>query len=295
MTHTKKVFDLFWRNPYNYWRQMKEIGEVDIAWDRGILGRMKIEPFKFSSFKFSEINPNWRFYIIGEQDAQEYDASCSEGHPLGSYPTFNWGKDNIEKLEFWLKEPWGEDRSVYNDTDIPVKDRAVKGQPHKIFVTNLPRADMYEGIRAYSTLQEIAERWEPHGVQLILHRSYSMSNLFGRSFSAGTMDGRESASKGAIILYNGKKVDPRYADPHILRPYLNQFGFEYNDMEVASNRCMFNMKSIRYGSNNWDTPSRPFKKMKRVGLPDIVSPNGLVKIPAPKGITLVARESRATK
>lgn len=295
MTHTTKVFDLFWRNPYNYWREMKQIGETDIAWDRGVVTKMRIDPFKFSSFKFTDISPNWRFYIIGTYDAQEYDATCSTDKPLASYPTFDWVRDGIDVLEYYLKNPWGEDKSVYNDSGIPVKERAVKGQAHKIFVTNLPRADMYDGVRAYSTLQEIAENWEPYGVQIVIHRSYSMANLFGRSFSAGTADGREQASHGRIQLYNGKVVDPRYADPHILRPYLNQFGFEYDDMQIAGNRCMFNMKSLRYGSNNWKIPSRPFKRMPRQGLPDIVSPDGLVRIDAPKGITLPGRSSRAIK
>lgn len=282
MTHEDTAFDLFWRNPFNYWRQMQEIGETDIAWDRGVLGKMAIDPFLFSNIKFSRFNPNWRCYVIGQRDAQEYDATCSSGRPKGSYPTFDWARDELETLEFYLKNPWGEDATMYKDEDVDIKDRAVKGQAHKVFVTNIPPTNTSSGRQAMALLEEVNRNWEPYA-QIFIHRLYGFSDLFGRGFNAGSLDGRESASHGVVCLTNGKKLDPRFCDPADLEPHLRNFGYTVADMESASNRCKFNMQSIKYASNNYKHEGRPLKKLPRSWRPDVTVADSQVRLPSPKG------------
>lgn len=282
MTHEETAFDLFWRNPFNYWRQMQEIGESDIAWDRGLVKKMAIDPFLFSSIKFTKINPNWRCYIIGQQDAQEYDATCSIDNPKGSYPTFDWERDELETLEFYLKNPWGEDATMYKDTDIPKADRAVKGQAHKVFVTNIPPLNTIAGRHAIALLEEINRNWSPYA-HIFIHRLYGFINLFGRGFNAGSMDGRDQAQHGRIQLINGKKIDPRTCNPDDVAPHLAQFGFVLKDMESASNRCLFNMQAAKYASNNYRHEGRPLKRLPRTWQPDITSPDSQVRLPSPKG------------
>lgn len=282
MTHEEKPFDLFWRNPFNYWRQMQEIGETDIAWDRGLASKMRIDPFLFSSIKFTKINPNWRCYVIGQRDAQEYDGTCTSGKPKASYPVFDWARDDIETLEFYLKNPWGQDPTMYTDETIPIAERAVKGQPHKVFITNIPWLTTISGKMAISLLEKINETWKPY-CEIFIHRTYGFADLFGRGFSAGSFDGREQASRGRVQLINGKKLDPRVCDPDVLRPYLAQFGYEYDDMESASERCMFNMLSVKYASNNFKNEGRPLKRFPSNWKPDILSPDSQVRMPSPKG------------
>lgn len=281
MTHDEKTFDLFWRNPFNYWRQMQEIGVYDIAWDRGLLAKMSIDPFLFSSIKFTKINPNWRCYVIGQQDAQEYDATCTSGNPKASYPTFDWSRDEMETLEFYLKNPWGQDATMYSDKSIPIQDRAVKGQPHKVFITNIPPLNTLAGRRAIAILEEVNNSWKPY-CDIFIHRLYGFANLFGRGFCAGSFDGREQAGHGKIQLINGKKFDPRGYDPDEIRPHLAQFGFTIQDMESASNRCMFNMQAAKYASNNYKHEGRPLKKLPRSWRPDVTVPDGQVRLPSPK-------------
>lgn len=282
MTHTAKTFDLFWRNPYNYWREMKAVGETNIAWDRGLAAKMHIDPFLFSNIKFTPINPNWRMYVIGKQDAQEYDAGCATDKPKASYPVLDWLADDLDSLEFYLKNPWGDDPTMYNDKAIPVKERAVKGQAHKIFITNLPPMGSSAGKLAIRYLEELNKEWEPY-CEIFIHRTYSLHNTFGKGFSAGSFDGREAASFGKVQLYNGKRLDPRFTHPVILQPYLNQFGWKFEDMEVASNRCQFNMQSIRLACTAYNREGRPYKNTPSGFVPDITSPDGELVLDGPKG------------
>lgn len=281
MTHDEKTFDLFWRNPFNYWRQMQEINEVNVAWDRGLVTRMRIDPFLFSDIKFGRTNPNWRTYIIGQQDAQEYDASCKPGIPKASYPTFDWSRDDLETLEFYLKNPWGEDPTMYKDRSIPIGQRAIKGQPHKVFITNLPPLNTISGRQAIALLEQVNNNWKPY-CEIFVHRLYGFVNLFGRGFCAGSIDGREDASHGKVRLFNGRKMDPRVCNADDLKPHLDQFGYDYEDMESASNRCKFNMQSARYGSVNFVHEGKPLKRFPKSWQPDVLVADNQVTLPIPK-------------
>jgi len=289
MTH-QEDFELFWRNPFNYWKQLQEVGECNVTWDRGMVAKVNADPFLFSEYKFGKINPNWTSYVIGIRDTQEFNATCDRDRPAGSYLTFDWDKMSLHDLEAYLKNPWGKDPSRYNDSSIELKERPVKGQDTKVFITNLPPMQSTAGYHAMEKLEAINKNWDPYA-KFFIHRSYSFNFLFGRGWWGADFDPRTDAAGGRVFLIHGKKVDPRNFPKEILEPHFKLFGFTYDDMSVAANRCKYNILSVKYASHNFAGTGRPHKRKSGSSSPmlDVLAPSSQIKFPSPKDLPLVKR------
>ncbi|ADD80787.1 gp001 [Rhodococcus phage ReqiDocB7] len=248
-------FDLFWRNPHNYVNEMKQNHEVNVAWDRGILTKLRIDQYMYSKMKFGPLGKFWRSYNISSWDCIEYDADCEPGKPRAVYPAFDWCNEDLDTLLGYIAAPWGEDASLYRDTSIPRHLRPVKGQPHRIFITNLPSMRTLEGKYQLVVLAKIQRKFPQ--AELFIHRLYGFGDLFGNKFRAGDIDPRMIASKGKIYLTNGRYFDTRTADRDMLSNYVRPLGWSVDELDDAKNRCRYNMHAAKWASLHWDKEGRP--------------------------------------
>lgn len=262
-------FDLFWRNPQAYSDQLKEMGEVNVAWDRGILSKLKIDQQTFSKNKFSGVKKFWRSYNISSWDCIEFDSECETGKPRAVYPTFDWINDDLDLLLGYIVEPWGEDESLLRDPGLTPFEKPVRGQPHRIFITNTPPARTFDGRYAMSLISKL-QRENPQ-CELFVHRLYGYGDLFGRDFRAGDMDPRMVASKGQVYLTSGKKVDSRTFDRDTLANFTRPLGWMPEELDDAKNRCKFNILTARWASLHWDKEGRPPMNVPKDFRPDAVS------------------------
>jgi hypothetical protein len=264
-----RPFDLFWRNPHNYYVQLIQNGEVNIAWDRGVLSKMSINAQMFSKLKFSHLQKGWRIYDISSWDAIEYDQDCKMGVPRAVYPTHDMTNEPWSALQRYVDEPWGEDNDLINDPELDIKERPVRGQPHRVFITNIPNTGTYEGKSSIGALERL-QKQNPQ-VELYLHHLYTYNVLFGNNFKAGDIDPRMHASKGKFMLSNGKYFDTRTADRDEVNPLIRHMGWEFDDLDDAANRCLFNIQTARFASLHWDRSMRPPEKKPANFRPDITS------------------------
>lgn len=289
---TQKSFDLFWRNPLDYWRQLIASAECDIAWDRGLLIKKDIDIQTFSHMHFSSLNRVWRARSVGMYDCVEYTSFSKKGVPHAVYPSFDWQRDKLETLMDYVQNPWGEDADLCNDPDLTVIERPVAGQKHLVAITNLPSTNTLAGKQAISILAEIQKAYPK--VDLFIHRTYGFSALFNNGFKSGSLDPRADAANGRIILTNGKPIDTRKHTEPYFRPWLHPLGWKYEEMEVASNRCLFNIQSARYASIHWDNHVRPPTRQPGNFRPDLTSSNATAKVAAVKKKRLTAEAKTAT-
>ena len=253
---TSKPFDLFFRNPFSYYRQLVQCGEVDVSWDRGLLQKKKIDQQKFSQLAFGRTGKFWRSYSISSWDCIEYNSDSKKNRPSAVYPTFDWQNDQLRHLLEYIVSPWGEDPSIYANKDLDLSERPVAGQPHKIFVTNMPDCKTMVGKSALVELARI-QRTCPE-VEIFVHRLFGYGNLFN-NFIAGDLEPRVRASKGMIQLANGKYFDPREKSERTVANLIRTTPWEVSDLADAGNRCMFNIQSARQASINWNREGRmPF-------------------------------------
>lgn len=261
-----RPFDLFWRNPYNYHQQLVANRETSIAWDRGVLQKTRVNPQKFSHVKFRHLG-RWRVYSISSWDAIEYDQDCPPGKPRGVYPTWDASGDPWSTLVRYIENPWGEDNDLIRDPDLDQSERPVRGQPHRVFITNMLRANTLEGKIQIASLSRVQRDFPD--VEFFLHRLYGYGDLFGNNFRAGSMDPRVTASHGRVVLSNGKAVDPRVSDRSLVEPMIRHMGWEWEDLEDAGNRCSFNIQTARFASLHWDKNMTPPKVKPKHFRPDI--------------------------
>lgn len=277
--------DIFWRNPWNYINELKRCGEFNLAWDRGVAAKWKVDVQQYSKIHMGPSGAKWRAYSIGTWHAQEWDSECANGEVRGVYPTFDCSEDRLEELLDYIRRPWGHDKSMYNDSELPKSVRPVKGQANRIFITNIPNTGWVEGRRMIKLLEEVQDQYRDQ-CEIFIHRLYSYSEIFGRNWKSASVDPREDASKGRIILPNGRAVDPRgkeLGDPKrgVDRTYLDMhikpMGFNYPELGDAKKRCMFNIQSARHASIHWETDGRPTSRPPKNFRPDIKSPTTEVK------------------
>lgn len=247
-TPEKVPYSLYFRNPNNYIKELLEVGETNMAWDRGILVKRKVDPFKFAELHIGRTMP-WKMLLIGDQGTVEYDQDSDKDHPIGVYPTWRaW--ESQELLEEALENPWGENQEYCLDRSVPNDERPVYKQKHMVIVTEMAPANTYPGKNQWLYLSGLQEEYPE--ASIYIHGSYSMRFLFGLGIRAGDTDPRTDASKGNIYLTNGKNIATKEAMLKNIE-YIRPMGFTVKELEVARNRCMFNIKSFRHASSYWKT------------------------------------------
>lgn len=63
--------EVWFRNPHDYIRELVEVGECRIAWDRGLLVKRGIDPIKHADLYYGK-GTDWRILTVGNQGSAEY-------------------------------------------------------------------------------------------------------------------------------------------------------------------------------------------------------------------------------
>ena len=238
--------EVWFRNPDNYVRELVEVGEGRIAWDRGFLVKKSIDPDKHASLYYGRSIP-WQALVIGEQGTAHIDADHPMTKPLGVYPTWQYGED-ASLLEEIVSRPVGEDPNICFDLSVSPDERPVMGQQHRVIVTDVPDVKTGMGRRFLKFLKELQEDY-PQCI-IHVHGLYSFRMSFGLGFRSSDCEPRTAAQKGRIILPSGKeeKFERAVANPQ----WVKATGFKPVDLAVPRNRCMYNIKSAQWAGEYYD-------------------------------------------
>jgi hypothetical protein len=232
------------RNPYNYIREVLEVGHTLIAWDRGVLAKRRLDPNKFADLYYGGLY--WRALAIGDQGAAEVDSRHTLQKPAAVYPVWQYG-DSIAELEDMLERPVGEDVEACEDENIPADERPVLGQEHRVVIIGIPSLATGPGRSFLRVLSDLQDEY-PSAV-IHLHGLYSWRAMYGNNFKSVDIDPRTLASKGEVMLPNGKYVT--YERAAAFPQWVTVLGYKPVDLEVPRNRCMYNIKSALWAAKHF--------------------------------------------
>jgi hypothetical protein len=251
--------DLWWRNPAGDIHEMVEVGVQNIAWDRGVLRKRRIDPGKFSDLYFGK-GTKWRSLLVGDQGTAELTPeapSVRESKIL--YPTWEYGLNPLHELEDWVtKNP---DPS----------------QEHLVFVTRPPPIQHIEGRRFLIYLQDLNE---DSPAKIHLHGLYGFRAMFGRGFGSVDYEPKQLARMGKVVLPMGKEV--LFEDAWFYYPkWVLRANMANHDLSVPRNRCIFNIRAALWAADNWNSDVElSSKQFEAVSADEFLS--GVTKVEKPK-------------
>jgi len=238
--------EVWFRNPHNYVRQLAEVGgPFRVVWDRGILVKKRIDPTMHASVYFGE-DAEYDVLCIGSQGTAHLKPGYALDKPFAVYPTWEFG-ENFNILEEMVSSPIGMDADACS-SPIPLDERPVLGQPHRVVVTNLPNAQVGANRPFYRHLRELQEEYPD--CNIMLHGSYSYRVMFGMGFGSADVEPRSSAANGKVVLPNGKEL--AYARTVGQLQWVNLMGMKVTDLKVPSERCIFNIKAALWAGENFE-------------------------------------------
>ena len=236
--------EVWWRNPNNYVRELVECDTALIAWDRGLLVKRQIDPYKFVELYYGK-NAAFRVLLVGEQGTAELQPGRNIDNPVAVYPTWS-ATESLELLEEIMANPVGEDPDCYN-ADVPVDQRPVEGQEHRVVIVDIPGVHTGPGRALVSKLKELQEDY-PECI-LHLHGLYSFRVMFGMGFRSADWDPRTSAAKGKVYIPAGKEM---IAEKTIGCPqWVSLLGFRVAELKIPRNRCLYNIKSAQWAAEHY--------------------------------------------
>lgn len=238
--------EVWMRNPHNYVKELAEVGgPFRVAWDRGMLIKKRIDPVMHANVYFGQ-SADWQVLCIGPQGTAHLDADHGLDRPLAVYPTWEYG-ENFNILEEMVASPIGFDADACS-ANVPLDERPVVGQPHRVVVTNLPNAAIGANRPFYRHLRELQEEYPE--CNIMLHGSYSYRVMFGMGFGSADVDPRTAAANGKVTLPNGKEL--AYARTVGQLQWVNLMGMSITDLKVPRERCIFNIKGARWAGEHFN-------------------------------------------
>jgi len=237
---------IWFRNPKNYIREVTEVDHRLLVWDKGILIKNHIDPWIFSHLHYGE-NKQWRTMIIGSAGTVEITDQQKEDSPAAVYPTFSYG-ESLSLLEEIMHSNIGEDPIACASPDIPVAERPILGQEHRVIIADIPDARTGSSRVFYRELKELQEEY-PDCI-LHLHGSYAFRQIFGLGYQSGDWEPRTYAANKMIALPTGKNIKIDRAP--LFQQWFNLMGMKLSDMKVPRQRCIFNIRAAIWASEHWD-------------------------------------------
>lgn len=245
---------VFFRNPDNYVRELVEADFRNVAWDRGLLVKKKIDPVRHANNYFAGFP--FRVLVIGdsEQGTQEYQAGSTYGKPVAVYPTVSATRDQapLQVLEELLGSPAGDNEELCQDLATPEDERPVYGQEHRVVVTDMPDMSTGRG-RAFARGLRDLQADYPDAI-IHVHGLYGWLTMFGFGLQSVDVDPRSSAQKGKILLPMGKEI--KYEAAPMLLNWVTLLGFRPSDLADPKKRCIYNIKSALWAADNYNENER---------------------------------------
>lgn len=222
-----------------------EVLAPNIAWDRGYVAKRNLDPQKFSDLYYPP-GFNWRALVIGYQGSAEIGPENDLKQPVAVYPTWQHGHHDFALLEELLANPVGESDEACSQ-ELPPDELPVRGQEHRVVITEMPAANTGLGRRFITELSEL-QREYPDAI-IHLHALYSYRVMFGMNFRSADVEPKQTAQKGRVVMPHGKTVTYEFAQAQ--PQWVRLLGFSTGDLTVPRNRCMFNMKSALWAAEHW--------------------------------------------
>jgi hypothetical protein len=238
--------EVWFRNPYNYVRELAEEGVGQVAWDRGLLVKRKIDPARHAGLYFGRQVP-YRLLLVGEQGTAELRPEVGLDAPHAVYPTWSY-LEQTAILEELVSNPVGGDPSACQPGVYASDETPVLGQEHRVVVVDTPPANTGPGRKFLAYLRELQEDYTECIIHL--HGSYSWRVAFGTGLASADVDPRIDAQKGKVVLPSGKIVlwERAAGNPK----WVTVLGFRPADLGVPRNRCLYNIRSARWAGQNYD-------------------------------------------
>lgn len=239
--------EVWFRNPVNYIRELVEERVSNIVWDRGMVTKRRIDPHRHAMLYFTAAGiTDWRIMLIGEQGTAELGPHNDIDCPKAVYPTWR-GDEPLQLLEEMMAQPMGEDAEAC-DADLPPDEKPVFGQPHRVFVTDLPAFSSGMGKKLAREMRDLQMDY-PDCV-LHIHGTYSWRLAFGMGFGSVDIDPRTDASKGRVTLPTGKMM---IAEKTIGCPqWVTLLGMNVVELKEARNRCIYNIRSAQWAAEHFE-------------------------------------------
>jgi hypothetical protein len=238
--------EVWFRNPHDYIKELIEVGVGNIAWDRGLLVKRKIDPVKHAALYFGNAI-QFRALCVGEQGTAEYRNGDPLDRPSAVYPTWCYGEE-LSLLEELLESPPGKDLIACNDNSVPVDCRPVWGQESRVVIVDIPKITTGPGRKFLAVLKTLQEDY-PDSI-IHVHGLYGFRSAFGMGLGAADIEPRTAAQKGKLYFPSGKELPYERAIAH--PEWVTLMGFNPIDMKVPRNRCMYNIKSALWAGENYN-------------------------------------------
>lgn len=241
--------EIWYRNPSNYIRELREVGKTNIIFDYGWIVKRHINPVQWASLYLGDTQP-YRMLVCGDQGTAEYEQGNTL--PVAVYPTWQYGDDE-SLLETYLAKPIGNDINLCNLEDVPVAENAVFGQEHRVVIMNFPNLNTGPGKQFIKFARELQLEY-PDAI-LHVHGLTTFSVPSRLEFAAFDWDPRTPAGLGNIVMPTGHIV---YSDDR-KRPYeewIKLMGMRSAELDEPRMRCIFNIRSSSWAAENFTKDSR---------------------------------------
>jgi hypothetical protein len=246
--------EVWFRNTATCIKECVERQVRDMVFDRGYLYKRNMDPNRYVELYYG--NLPYRLLTIGtpEQATQELVPGHTLDRPAAQHPTWAYG-ESWDRLESAMADP-----EKYGFRTAPGYD----ADP-RVVVTDLP---MLNTAAAKSFMRQISElQAEYSDTVLHVHGLYSFRFAFGLGFGSVDYEPRTLASKGKVVLPNGKEVTYERAGES--PQWVTLIGFMPSDLRVPRNRCMYNIESARWAGRHFTDEIR-FEHRRTNPTPDEV-------------------------
>lgn len=207
--------DVYLQDPFFYLPDAIEFG-----FDKFILSQQSamgtgIEALSFMRANSLHSGRDIKFLLMDRHGATEYSIFSSYDRPIAVYPVWS-GHDRFEDLIDLIEKPIGQDPRAYDNANIPLNLRPIKGQPHKILIRqpvkmnpNRMTADERQVEKDHFAVQMSNIQKMYPGVELIFTGSTRFDVLFGHGFSSvgyRLHEGDDTGWTPRVVLPNGKHL-----------------------------------------------------------------------------------------
>lgn len=272
--------EVWLRNPDNYIREAIEVGHHDFIWDYGVMRKKDIDPFKLCNLYLGVVP--WRAMVSRSHGVSLHDGDHDLENPAAVWPAWEYG-ESIERLDDLIKKPWGENRRLCEDQNIPKEVRPVFGQEHRVVIAKLPDSKTGIGKKFFQVLSRMQE--ENPDVTIHLHGCYSYRFMFGLEFTSVDIDPRTLAAKDKVTLPSGKVVTQASSTQQA--HWVKLMGMNPVDLKQPRNRCIFNIKSAIWAGEYFQEAIR----FKTSGFQHIDPEDPTARIPRNNSVMVKRRKS----
>lgn len=240
----------WFRNPDLYMRELVEVGATTIVWDRGYAHKKRVDPYRHAELYFPA-DVEYRLLLTGDQGTAELRRGHDMSKPFAVYPTWEYGQP-WEVLEEIVARNVGDDPHVCGDKSVPVDERPVLGQEHRVVIIRPPIANSGPGRKFFIDLRNL--QLEYPDTIIHVHGVYSYRVAFGMQFASADIECRTLARAGKVALPTGKEM--KYEQTMRCPQWITLLGFNVSDLKVPRNRCMYNIKSAMWAAEHFDSVIR---------------------------------------